>query len=454
MATTPFFNAELAEWGVVPACVPPSNTEFSPFHDLDRFQKLSLFRGQYQDDIRATFLRVLAGTETIDAASSLPYIAMRTGSPSKFGEVYIVCIRGVYVACKVMPVTSSAMLEKNLGEVEFARRASDLVERRVCANFPLLYFFMEDELVQVRDPSSLVALRGRLKECRATLLQKLIQNDGVPRTAKVMLQRRTRDLLDMQADVDLTHVTSENEENESEDAWRVRWMKELGTYFNIVQLRIPLPVFMACVDAALAEHVAFHATLMFSELADADVKNFYDATARAALPAKLQPFARTFVTIKTFATMCSQLVTAIQALQDAGICHMDMHLGNVLVLCSGKDVFTPLVHDFGLAVHVAEWSTGGRIGDLASLFKFMDEDFSSAGLDSQHLRLIRNLRGALNAYATLNRTDAKIFQQLRDICARALVDELGHVFTKLSIRAGYAQVAPDIPASFLGLKYV
>lgn len=440
-----FFDARLTEWQVAPVCPPASNDAFAAFHDLSRTQKLSLFRqAALSDQFVPLFLGALGPAQEHDGSS---YVVARIGSPSKYGEVYLVCIHGVYLAAKVLPITSDEIYAMNLKEVELATRASSLVEHGTCANFPLVYFHANNVMTTLRDANSLVALRGRLKQCRAKLIDVLLSSSQVGAAAKKLIQRRRDELMTVAADVDVSQP-------------KQQWMAELGKVFNIDQLRIPLDVFSGAVESALEVTPSFPATLLFSELADVDFKNLFLHSARESLPVKLAACSREFQSPRVFRRLCVQMVDAIEALQAVNVVHNDLHLANVLVLCA-RDSPVPLIHDFGGSKEVSgAWTTGERVHDLYTLFGAMRDAAENSRLDADILELVDQVWTLLNAYLTASRTDAGLFAELRKVLETKEISQREAVergleasmaamsltrlpdaraFKQQSLRAGYAQ---------------
>lgn len=428
------FDARLTEWHVAPTCATRDPVGFPAFHSLTRTQRLSLFRDAgLAAQLVPLYVHALGTAGSGDKSS---YIVQRIGSPSKYGEVYVVCVHGVYLAAKVLPITSDETAAMNAKEVEVAVQASNLVESGKCANFPLVYFYAPRVQTTLRDASSQVALRGRLKQCRAELVSLLLSSDEVGSSSKKLLQRRQDAWLTLAADVDVSQPKGQ-------------WMAELGKAFNIEQLRISQRVFNDALGRALDKTPSFEATVLFSELADVDLKNVYLAQARAGLPAKLAACASAFVSLRTFQKVCVDLISAVESLQRLNVVHNDLHLANVLVFCDGPDVLA-LVHDFGNAKRVAgAWSPGERAHDLHTLFGAMRDALENSKLSADIRRIVDGVCDAINDYLTANRTDTVLFSQLRAVVMQspatladaAPVDSAALSRLRVStLRAGYAHV--------------
>ena len=420
-----FFDARLTEWSVVPECSADDATRFTAFHNLPRLQRLKLFRNKVvQDALLPTYLSALR-------TPNESYIVSRIGSPSKYGEVYLVCMRGVYLACKVLPILSPESQAQNVKELQFAQKASDLVERGVCPYFPLVYFASPASKVVLQHSNSLVALRGRLWEARPRVLDMLIDpaRTEVPKGAKTILFRKYKEqILSDSTDIDVAKP-------------KEQWLADLGKVFQIEQLRIPPAVFSAVVDEALAATPEFTATLLFSELADVDLKYMFLADKRSQLPPRLDVCKERFMDAAVFRQVCLNIVQAIQALQNVSMVHNDLHMANVLVMCHGAAVI-PLLHDFGLSRVQREWDTGSRIHDLYSLFimSMQDSDLvGQTGLSPEAEDVLRGIKEIVNTYARQDRTDTGLFDELISFLTAGLTG--GRRAAPRALNGGYASAA-------------
>lgn len=74
-------------------------------------------------------------------------------------------------------------------------------------------------------------------------------------------------------------------------------------------------------------------------------------------------------------TFIHQILEAIYVMQENGIYHKDLHMGNILLLRHSEDFndFTPLIHDFGTSINVSpsQWNTGNRKDDVIQFLTFL-----------------------------------------------------------------------------------
>ena len=364
------FNASSAPWFMVAescyddfcSCATPLYTHFM------RISRSARHRLVMEAKQRHEFDKTLTSGEADKVISpSRSYIVSRIGSESSAANVFQVCSHGVRIACKVMP--NNGTTDKiQLDEVIHAGMVSNLVLKNLCPFFPVVYFARRH--VPTALPPSVkqesenqmfnldnVSVRARLNACRSRLIDLLLQRREVSADAKERLRENRRYL-----------ETSE-----------VSGPRELKVLFGFVDQTATAPVFDASLQQALQDTPYFPSTLLFSELAHADLGTLLT---KNDLPDYLTGPAAQLRTIPAvFVQLCMQVITAIQAMQKYyGMVHYDLHWENVLITFD-NDNMIPLVHDFGNAQMVTV-PKGARalFPELEKLNEFRDANQRERGV--------------------------------------------------------------------------
>ena len=215
----------------------------------------------------------------------------RIGSPSTEGEVYEISSHNITAALKILPILQDSDVEKNRKEIVIAREVSNLVIRGETQYFPIMYDWGQCDDIQFFH-SSIFANQARYHaemNSRRRLFPEKIK------------------LLDRLEKVHTLIHTVDSQLNE----------REISLIAN--------------------QGVKIAGDFMVSELADMDFKMWAERD---------HP-------MKEWVQIILDVLRGLRVLRSLGICHHDMHLGNILIL-SEQNGILGLIHDFGQATELTQ----------------------------------------------------------------------------------------------------
>jgi hypothetical protein len=218
-------------------------------------------------------------------------IDKRIGMESTMAEVYKVSInkvKNLFMAAKVLPITSNESYNNNKREFEFAIEASNLVLKGKSPYFPLVY---------------------DIAFCKETHFHG-IKNTSIKFHEKSLRYQQFQQLLDSTKDQKI----------------KLKIVEYKRKFMNPDYVRDLLKL----QDVKLSNKIASH--ILFSELASFDLGYYLD---------------HHILKKRDLYLLLKHIFLAIQDMQlKLNLVHSDLHLGNI-VLIKNDGKYLPLIHDFG-----------------------------------------------------------------------------------------------------------
>ena len=223
-------------------------------------------------------------------------IEKRIGTESTMAQVFKITPEGmddIFIAAKILPITTEKSHSNNLKEILFAKRASNLVATKESVYFPLVYNY---------------------SSCKETYFY------GVGSSDINKFYDRSKSF--QQYKFLLESTNNDKIRNEI-----IRLKKKFLSTESIKEKLLP--------NIQLPEHIS--SDILFSEIASCDLFYFLYIN-------------NNDMNIEEYYQLLKHIFLAIKDLHvKLNIVHNDLHLGNILILDSSvaKNKIIPLIHDFG-----------------------------------------------------------------------------------------------------------
>ena len=233
------------------------------------------------------------------------------------GEVYLVSIGKVKMACKIMHVIDQTSHEKNDNEVGIATFLSGIVREGKSKYFPIVYGSSTCYDTIFSDNS-----KFKEESSRYVVIEYILSKID-KRSDKKRFFRKVRNETDLSV---IKGMASEK------------------------GIQVP-------------DDIPSTSYVMFSELAWGDIGDFFIKYGKK-------------INLKFWDTLILRMLYAIRDLHRLNIFHGDLHIHNFLIMFHKQDdliEFIPLIHDFGKSKRVNKWSLNERRRDFEQMMSGMVE---------------------------------------------------------------------------------